>query len=196
MGLSTPMARKPLHTRQIEMTGYEREDGLFDIEGHLQDLRPCDYRMAEGPRRADEPMHDLWIRLTLNDNFEVVEAEAAMPVGAFSVCSEIAPNFANLKGLKIGPGWNKNVRQRVGGTHGCTHIVEMLSQIATTAIQSLWGQHNSKSEGRNVPRSERRSLQLNSCYAYRSDGSMVQKFYPAQYTGELAEAAAKDTDAA
>jgi hypothetical protein len=196
MGLSTPAARKPLHTRKIEMTGYEREDGLYDIEGHLTDERPSAYRMAEGARAEGEFMHDLWIRITINRDFEVVQSEAAMPTGAFSICHEIAPSFANLVGLRIGPGWNRNVRDRVGGTNGCTHIVEMLAQIATTAIQTLWGMQNGDDGASDTPASERRSNQINTCYAYRSDSPMVLKYYPAQYTGELADVIQKDNDAA
>jgi Protein of unknown function (DUF2889) len=196
MGLSTPAARKPLHTRRIEMTGYEREDGLYDIEGHLTDERPEAYRMAEGARAEGEYMHDLWIRITVNSDFEVVASEAAMPTGAFSICHEIAPNFENLVGLQIGPGWNRKVRERVGGTNGCTHIVEMLAQIATTAIQSLWGMKNAAENNSGTALSERKSNQINTCYAYRSDSPMVLKYYPAQYTGELADVINKDTDAA
>ncbi len=189
MALTDAAARAEIHTRRIEIKGYRRDDGLFDIEGHMQDRRPTAFEMSEGWRSADQAMHDLWIRLTIDRGFNVISAEAAMPTGAFSVCHEIAPNFASLKGLRIGPGWNKAVRERVGGVRGCTHIVEMLSQVATTAIQSLWDEAEpagtTGTEGM-----QQRTQQLNSCHAYRSDGPMVRRFYPAQYSGELAAVAA------
>ncbi len=141
--------------------------------------------MEDDYRLPSQPMHDLWIRLTVDSEMTVVEAEAAMPQGAYATCHEIAPNFAKLKGLKIGPGWNKNVRSRVGGVNGCTHIVEMLSQIATTAIQALWELLYGNGD---LPPEERRTNQLNTCYAYRADGPLVRNVYPAQYTGDLAAA--------
>ena len=45
MPLSPPAARDPLHTRRIEINGYRRADGLFDIEGRLTDTKP--FRLPE-----------------------------------------------------------------------------------------------------------------------------------------------------
>ena len=43
MPLSQPAERERLHTRAIEINGYRRADGAYDIEAHLtdmQELRP------------------------------------------------------------------------------------------------------------------------------------------------------------
>ena len=37
MPLSTSAPRQLMHNRAIECRGYQREDGLWDIEGHLVD---------------------------------------------------------------------------------------------------------------------------------------------------------------
>ena len=58
-GLDPTVAREPLHRRTIEIHGYKREDGLYDIEGHLVDTKPYDFKLAAGVRargRAD-PRH-------------------------------------------------------------------------------------------------------------------------------------------
>ena len=39
MPLSPPEARERLHTRSIEINGYRRSDGLYDIEAHLTDTK-------------------------------------------------------------------------------------------------------------------------------------------------------------
>jgi hypothetical protein len=39
MDLSPPVARKLLHVRSVECRGYLREDGLWDIEGSLKDVK-------------------------------------------------------------------------------------------------------------------------------------------------------------
>ena len=39
MPLTPPAARETLHTRRIEINGYRRADGLFDIEAHLTDRK-------------------------------------------------------------------------------------------------------------------------------------------------------------
>ena len=52
--LSPAAPRTLLHTRQVQCTGWEREDGLFDIEGRLSDVRAHDLDGSRGnaPRRA------------------------------------------------------------------------------------------------------------------------------------------------
>ena len=39
---------------------------------------------------------------------------------------------AALTGIRIGPGWRRQVQERVGGVRGCIHITELLWPLATT----------------------------------------------------------------
>ena len=41
------------------------------------------------------------------------------------------------EGLRVGPGWRRAVRARLGGVQGCTHPVELLGPLATTAYQTV-----------------------------------------------------------
>lgn len=196
MTLSDAQPRREIHARTLDIKAYERDDGLFDVEGRIIDKKPFDSNMRDDFRAAGAPIHDLWLRLTLNTSFEVVAAEAAMPQPAYPDCVGAAPNFAALEGLVIGPGWNKRVRERVGGVRGCTHLVEMLSQMATVALQALWG-HAVANEEESA--AEPTTGQLNTCHGYRADGEVIRQYFPVQYTGELAatlKSAAGRTDAA
>ena len=47
MPLSEPTAREPLHRRTIDMVGYRRADGLFDIEAHLIDTKTYAVRISQ-----------------------------------------------------------------------------------------------------------------------------------------------------
>ena len=139
MPLSPPADRELHHQRDIAMKGYERADGLFDIEAHLVDTKtyvfPSDYR---GQVNAGEPLHGMWMRLTIDADMNVISCEAASDFTPYAVCPGAAPAFATLAGLKIGPGFNKAVNERVGGTLGCTHLREVLAQMATVAFQTLY----------------------------------------------------------
>jgi hypothetical protein len=126
MTLSAPAEREHIHTRKIEARGYRRRDGLWDIEGHLTDTKT--YAFANewrGEIAAGEPVHDMWIRLTLDDDFIVRDIEAMTAAGPFRLCPDIAPAFAAVKGLRVGRGWSRRIREHLGGVHGCTHLVEM-----------------------------------------------------------------------
>lgn len=176
MSLSEPVQRELSHTRQLEIKGYRRADGLWDIEGHLTDTKPFDYDGIERPLRAGEPIHEMWLRLTIDLDLLVHRAEAWTAHGPYGMCGETNPNFAALAGLRIGPGWNRRAKERVGGVRGCTHIVEMLGQMATTAMQTVW-------EARSERRQEPPAGLVNSCHAYRSDSPLVKRLFPEHYTG-------------
>lgn len=182
MPLSTPEDRELIHTRSLHMEAYRRADGNYDIEGQIVDVKPDPHQLLDSYRAAGEPIHDMSLRLTINLDKEVLVAEAKLDTGAHGLCPEVEPNFERLAGLKIGPGWNKRVHERLGHGAGCTHLIEMLSQMATAAIQALWTE-GKPSDPRDVKSEDRRLPPglLNSCYAYRPDGPFVRDFFPSQY---------------
>lgn len=139
MPLSTPAERELLHLRDIQLRGYRRADGLFDIEAHLLDTKAYPFENeARGEVPAGTPLHGMWLRLTVGEDMVIVACEASSDHTPYALCPQAAPNFARLAGLKIGPGFNRAVAERVGGTHGCTHLRELLGQMATTAYQTLY----------------------------------------------------------
>jgi hypothetical protein len=78
MSLSTPVNRRALrHTRAIVVQAYAREDGLWDLDAHISDIKQIDTVLASGPRAAGTPLHDLHLRLTVDRELNIVEAEAA-----------------------------------------------------------------------------------------------------------------------
>ena len=78
MPLSAPSARKPLHNREISCKGFHRSDGLWEIEGRLTDRKNYSFENeTRGTVNAGDPVHDMWIRITLDDNLLIINVEAA-----------------------------------------------------------------------------------------------------------------------
>ena len=180
MPLSTAAERELIHSRDVECRGYERTDGLFDIEGHLVDTKTYDFpNRHRGEVKAGDPVHGMWIRLTVDDELVIRAVEAVTDHGPYPVCPAITPRFAELAGLKIGPGFTRAVRQRLGGTSGCTHLVEMLGPIATTAFQTIYPRRHRRLSGDE----EQRPAMLDTCHALASDGPVVRDHWPKWYTG-------------
>ncbi len=72
--------RDPIHTRAIECRSYRRADGLWDIEGHLTDIKAYPFLNSfRGEVVPGEPLHDMWIRLTVDGEFIIQKVE---PVGS------------------------------------------------------------------------------------------------------------------
>lgn len=180
MPLSPPAGRSPVHTRSIECRSYRRDDGLFDIEGHLTDVKSYPFTSEyRGEVKAGEPVHDMWLRLTVDDQMVVRDVEAKTDAGPYAVCPAINPAFAKLKGLSVGPGWNKKVRELLGGVQGCTHLVDLLGPLGTVTLHTVrW----SSSAPGAKPRAPSKPP-LNICHAWASDGEVVHREYPALYTG-------------
>lgn len=185
MPLSAPAPdRQPLHLREIRMQGYQRADGMFDIEGHLVDTKSYAFdNMDRGVIEPGTPLHGMWIRLTVDETMVIRGCEASTDFAPYEVCPQAAPNFAALVGVTIGPGFQRVVRERVGGTLGCTHLREMLAQMATTAFQTIgpmkWRKAREAREqalaaGLPAP-SAARKLPIGSCYAYAPDGPVVRR---------------------
>ena len=102
-GLEPTVAREPLHRRAIEIRGYKREDGLYDIEGHLVDSKGYDFKVAAGVRHAGEPVHDMWLRITVDRELKIVDAAAAMDAMPYvDHCNQIVPAYKLLIGLAKG----------------------------------------------------------------------------------------------
>ena len=189
MPLSEPAPRQHLHTRNVECRGYLREDGLWDVEGHLVDTKTYSFpNRHRGEVGAGEPVHEMWLRLTIDDAMLIHEVEAVTDHGPFGMCPAITGNFKRLEGLTIGPGFRRAVRARVGGVQGCTHLVELLDPIATTAFQTMTARRRFKeagfeeTEGRADAGSERPRF-LGTCHALASDSPAVKEQWPEFYTG-------------
>jgi hypothetical protein len=68
----------------------------------------------------------------------------------------------------------------LGGVRGCTHLVELLGPIATTAFQTVYPARAQREAGR--PVTQRPGI-VDSCHAYASDGPIVKRRWPQFYTG-------------
>ena len=203
MPLSPPIGRQHLHTRRVVCQGFFRDDGLWDIEGRITDEKSYEHANEwRGPLKPGDFVHDMSIRLTIDHTFTIVDAEAVTDKSPYSMCGDIAPAFKKLVGLRIGGGFHRAVRERLGGIHGCTHIVELLGPVATTAFQTVSSKkasdlnraHREKSgtlppkDPNAAPKPRRKPYMLDTCHTWASDSEVTKRWVPHFYTGPDAEA--------
>ena len=187
MALENPVEREPLHTRSIELRGYKRADGLYDIEGRLTDTKPYDFKLAAGIRPAGAPVHDMWLRITVDRQLKIVDAQAAMDAVPYEGdCNRIAPDYRKLIGLAIRPGYLQRVKELLGGVRGCTHVTELASMLATAAFQTMAGQR--------LQDPDRKPFQLDRCHALALDSPVVGRYYPQWYEGREPVEPAREGD--
>ena len=204
MPLSPSAPRHHLHARTVSCDGFLRDDGLWEIEARIVDRRtyPFDNEWR-GRVLPETPLHEMWIRLTLDDDLTIKAVEAATDQSPFAVCPAVLPNFQRLVGAKIGPGFARSLREKLGGREGCTHIVEMLSQVATVALQTKVTAHaralrrdslglpaeppraqgGARSAWAEAPVPGTRPPVIDTCHAWASDGDIVRRLLPEYFTG-------------
>ena len=188
MPLPDPSPRKHVHTRAIDYRGYEREDGLWDIEAHMTDKKTYEFTNNwRGTVAIGEPLHEMLLRVTIDDNFEIRDIVAVTDNSPFEMCPSITPAYKNLIGIKMGPGWRKAIRMKVGGVQGCTHLTELLFPMATVAMQTIWpikGQRRKEKNLMEEPPKKTRPVVLDTCHAWSTDSPVVKRNAPDYYTGD------------
>jgi hypothetical protein len=183
MPLPEPVPREPIHTRRAACRGYRRADGWWDIEGRLVDTKADPFADEfRGEIELGQPLHEMWLRLTIDDQLlvrEVIAVTDAAPY-PYAVCPAITPAFAALRGLRIGRGWRRDVLARLGGVQDCTDLVELLWPVATAAFQTIYPVLARERPARD---DDRPPSHLDTCHALARDGAVVKAHHPRWYTG-------------
>ena len=184
----TKTQRRLMHRRTIECEGYLRDDGLWEVEARLVDVKPFPMSDRYRSLQADDPIHDIRLRLAVDDDFKIHEAEATMSATPFPTCIAVEPVLRRLVGERIGKGWHKLIRQQLGKLESCTHLSELLGPAATTLFQTI-GQGRTPEGG--DPLADQRSSTkppffVNGCHSWRSDGPIVAELLP-QFASQAAK---------
>ena len=170
--------RQHIHTRAVRFEGYKREDGLYDIEGRVIDVKPIPIQLASREVPADEAVHDMRIRLTIDRKLNVLAAEAVTDGQPYEgYCETITPDYHRLVGTNLGKGFRMAVQELLGGVRGCTHLNELLGQFPTAAIQTMAGEQRDTDDTHGKP------FQLDRCHALDTHGEGVRRYYPRWYRG-------------
>jgi Protein of unknown function (DUF2889) len=138
MPIAAPAPRQHLHTRTITFQGYLRQDGLWDIEAELVDTRAyVQHSRDRGELPAGSKAHHMLLRVTLDDQLAVRAIESDLQVTPFDECGPAVVPLDRLVGARLGGGWRNTIEQAMGGVAGCTHLRELLFNVATAAFQTI-----------------------------------------------------------
>jgi Protein of unknown function (DUF2889) len=175
--MTDTVERNEIHHRQLDIRFYHRSDGLLEVEGRLLDRKTHPFRrlLHDHDTPAGTPLHDIVVRLVIDENLIVHDASATYAASPFEMCPGAASTLTRLRGLRIGAGWNKRVRELLGGSVSCTHIVELLGPMATTVYQGTSPQRLARMAQQG---NDGHEAKIDSCYAYGRDGEVVARLWP------------------
>lgn len=176
--MTTEVTRRPLHRRNIDVQGYLRSDGLWEVEGLLADTKSYEMNLIDkGLIAVGDHLHQMVLTLAVDDGLVIREVRVQMNATPYLDCPGASVQYQQLVGLQIRSGWMDEAKQRLGRVTGCTHLTEMLPVLATAALQTIRGYHLSFTPGFSNGSSERKSM-LGSCYGFREGGRAQQRLWP------------------
>ncbi|WKU18534.1 DUF2889 domain-containing protein [Advenella alkanexedens] len=184
MPFDSSVSRKPVHTRKIEMNSFLREDGLWELEATLLDVKAYDFPKRNGSIKvAGSPVHNMTICLLVSEDGEVRDARAHYDDAPYEQnCSAIEKAYKGLIGLHLLRNFRNAVKERFSRTSGCTHMSELVVLLPTVFVQSL-----SVSRNRKEAQSGKKPFQLEGCHALALTSPVVKEFYPEWYVNENRE---------
>ena len=173
--------RRLMHRRSIECTGYLRDDGLWEVEARLLDTKPfLQHDRFRGELQPGDPVHDIGLRLAVDDSLTIREAQTMMRATPYPTCIDVEPILQRLVGERIGKGWREIVRRKIGRLETCTHLSELLGPAVTTLFQTMT--HGKSPEGRDAMDHHgtvsERPFFIDGCYSWRADGPIVAEIFP------------------
>ena len=182
MALSPAAPRRPLHTRRIVCEGFEREDGLYDVEARMVDTKSFDYdHSRRGHMPAGTHVHDMQVRLTVGSDRIVRGIEVVSNSAPYDACFTVAAAYQALVGANIGSGWRRAVNEAVGGVKACTHLRELLMPVATVAFQTMEGGQKGVKRAMIAAEDQPKPFFMNQCKAWSEKGELVKALFPRYY---------------
>jgi hypothetical protein len=184
--------RQLKHRRQIDVQVFSRGDGHWEVDATIVDVKTRDAVLAGEVRAAGLPIHDMLLRLVVDEQLNILEAGSSTrwmpyPGQCDQHGDEQGEAYARLVGLNLLQGFRGALRERVGGALGCTHLTELAQVLPTAVVQAFAGE---VIDTRGDQANSARPFQIDRCHALRSDGHAVRTHYPRWYRSPAAATAA------
>lgn len=191
MALPRAAANRQLkHRRTIAVQVYARGDGLWEVDATIADTKTRDAQLAGRLCAAGEPIHDMLLRLVVDERLNIVESGAQSNAVPYPGACETHDVYGRLVGLNLLQGFRAALRERVGGVQGCTHITELAQVLPTAVVQAFAGEViDTRGQGAERP------FQIDRCHALRADGESVRRYYPRWHIASAPEAGVLDHNA-
>jgi hypothetical protein len=170
--------KERIHSRTITVNTYEIDDSSLLIEGDLVDERyfPSFY-YSRSEFLDPGIVHDIRVEMKVSlPRLEITEARAQMRKIPIKECLGVESSAEKIVGIRIKPGFSRDLKERMGGTSGCLHMTTLIYHMGAAAVQGMWAWLSRKREGGST-----RSLDYDpgilkdSCWLWRENGPFFEK---------------------
>jgi hypothetical protein len=139
MPLPQPSSRRVLrHTRAVIVEVFARDDGSWNLDAHIIDVKTRNAKLASGIHLTGQSVHRLNLRVTIDTQLTIVDAEASSNVLSYrDYCDTIGPACKKHIGPNLMKGLRQPLTDRLSGTKGRTHLTGLALALPTNAIQAF-----------------------------------------------------------
>ena len=116
----------------------------------------------------------MWLRVTIDRQLVVHAIEAAMDAHPLQDCPQARPACRGMVGAATARGWRQAIAQHMGGVASCTHLRELLFNMATLCLPDLARRLWWRRPG-HPPR------HLGQCTGWDFEGNGVKEYFPKFY---------------
>ena len=131
--------RQLVHGRQLVCRGYRRDDGRWDIEGRLADVKTRDVRLGGMQVAAGEPYRALALAVTVDETLTIRDARAELDIRAAgsAACARAAAACEMLQGRRIDALFATETMERFARAADCPHLAELFAAVIATARETV-----------------------------------------------------------
>jgi len=176
-------ARELRHARRILCLAYQRSDGLWEVEAEVSDQKQemVTFRSRE-PVKPGEFIHRMTISFLIDGNDLVKDVRAKLLTGPWRECVDAENAYSRLIGIRVVPGFQRVVRERIGRGQGCSHISDVILQVGNTYLQATWPSRVARqraidSDARNWSDPLATNF-VGECHAWRRGGDALHAEFP------------------
>src|SRR3546814_7477265 len=128
--------RRLMHQLTVVCDGYLRHYGLWEVDARLRDTKTFSYvHFARGPLDPGAAVHDMTLRLTVDDQLTLRDIDTEMATTPLLTCQDVRPAMRDLIGIRLISGWRGVARERIGRLQSCTTILALKVPAITTPHQ-------------------------------------------------------------
>jgi hypothetical protein len=168
---------EPVHKRKLEMRTHALDGDRLIVEGRLKDERFVSGYHWDGKPRKEGIVHRMAVRLLIGGwPPSIMDAEAEMHDIPHELCPTTLDAVKRIIGLSVTPGFSEEIRKRIGGIEGCTHLMQLITAMGPAVLHGYWTQRSRKKHPLPGSLEELPGLNsvINSCRLWREDGPFLK----------------------
>jgi hypothetical protein len=131
--------RQLVHGRRLVCRAYRRDDGRWDIEGRLVDVKTCDVRLGGVQVAAGDPYRALALTVTVDDTQTIRDARVEVDVvtAGPAAGARAAAAWETLPGRRIDALFAAETMARFARAADCPHLAELFGAVIATARETV-----------------------------------------------------------